>query len=187
MSFSMPKRNQESGFSVIEMVVALTVFAFSVNALTMLSNTSQRLQARAEGNLLAAELGQQVLMILATADLASPLLTDPIPNNYICFDTNSSCLSDHGTAADYNLLFQDWGAASANGSTLHVSAYDGVPTIWYEGHDYHVAWNVELNTPQVGARTITIFVMTAPFDGTNPLVADLFSWNTQLIRVPTGL
>lgn len=155
-----------TGFTVIELLLALTVFAVGLPAFVEAGAFALRTQARAEATVLAADLAQVVLARLSVVDAQDPLLAEVYTENSKCFTVSGSCAADHGASLpELTRVLGNWGASGGSGSAFEIQMQDGYLAVWYEGYWYHVAWNVEVDEPYPGMKTIDIYVVQKPFTG----------------------
>ena len=140
-------QNDSQGFTLVEMLIALTVLAFSMEGAVAVMSSAMRMQGHAEANMLAGDVAQAVVERLRLLDFDDPLLQDPIANNQGCHNTNGSCPSDFGTASHLTTVLGDWGSASGNAKMMVPVSTVDAQFVWYEGYRFHVAWNVADNYP----------------------------------------
>lgn len=160
------KNRTQSGFTLVELLIAMTIFAIGLPAFVEAGAFSLRSQNRAEATVLGADLGQAIMGRLAVLDLNDSALRDNTPNNAGCYTVSGSCVADHGnTTAELASMLTNWGAAGANKSAYRIQMQDGFAAVWYEGYWYHVAWNVEDNRPYPGMKNIDLYVVQKPFVG----------------------
>lgn len=182
---------KNAGFSLLELTIALAVFAVGLPAFIEAGAFAVRAQNRAEAAVLGADLGQTVLGRLSVLDANHTALVDTTANNAQCFTVGGSpsgCAADHGnTTAELTTILMDWGAAGANGSAYRIQMQDGFAAVWYEGYWFHVAWNVEDDKPYEAMKTINLYVVQKPFTG----ALGVASWGRvsrfKLVRMSTAL
>lgn len=157
---------RQRGFTLVELMIAMTIFAIGLPAFFEAGAFALKSQNRAEATVLGADLAQAILGRLNVLDLNDAAMRDLASNNAGCYNVGGSCVSDHGNnTVELTRILTNWGATGANGSAFRVQNEDGFAAVWYEGYWYHVAWNVEDNRPYPGMKYIDLYVVQKPFTG----------------------
>lgn len=75
-------KNAQSGFSMIELLVAVVILAVGLLGLMELQFTAMRANTKGEGIMVAASLAQEVIEQITAKDGADSMFDDPTGNDY---------------------------------------------------------------------------------------------------------
>jgi prepilin-type N-terminal cleavage/methylation domain-containing protein len=157
----MDVKNTQSGFTLIEVLLAIVIFSFGILALASMQMTSLQGDDRANIGSEATTIAGDKLEELMTMAYADPALLDTDGDG-----TNQDTAPDDGVDDNGgNFGLQDVVRPDVGGGAAVTADYFEIPT-GTQGN-YTVLWNVAVDEPVQNSKRITIIVQWLGQDAQN--------------------
>lgn len=137
-------KDNQQGFTLIEIMIAITVFAIGILAVASMQISAIKGNSFASGMTEACTVAQDKTEEIMSLDYNDPKLNDT-DGDGTNKDLNNDGVDDSGN--DFGL--NDTAAGSADGSAQYIGA---------TSIQYNISWNIAVDIPVAGTKSVRVIV-----------------------------